>query len=143
MSMMGGNRKSMIEVFKELLEAEGFSVEIYESPMDKIMKLPPEEMIKAAMNVYASKRPISTLTDNYDLIINLAKVGGNTDQRIQWPVSKGTPDIPFYVHEVPTIFVSVQCPCHLADVPQVKTYINAYDDNDFTLKALVKFIIKS
>ena len=144
MSMMGGNRKSMIEVFKELLEAEGFSVEIYESPMDKIMKLPPEEMIKAAMNVYASKRPISTLTDNYDLIINLAKVGGNTDQRIQWPVSKGTPDIPFYVHEVPTIFVSVQCPFHLADVPQVKTYINAYDDNDFTLKALVdKMVGKS
>ena len=52
----------------------------------------------------------------------------STDQRIQWPCSKGTPDIPFYVNEVPTIFVSVQCPFHLADVPQVKTYINAYDN---------------
>ena len=105
------------------------------------MKLPKEEMIKAMMNVYAGKRPISTLTDNYDLIINVAKVAGNTDQRIQWPLSKGTPDIPFYVHEVPTIFVSVQCPFHLADVPQVKTYINAYDDNEATLKALVEKMI--
>ncbi len=67
-----------------------------------------------------------------------------TDQRVQWPLSKGTPDIPFYVHEVPTIFVSVECPFHLADVPQVKTYINAYDDKEFTMKALVdKMVGKS
>ena len=144
MALMGGNQKSMLEVVKELLEAEGFEVEIYESPMDKAMKLPPEEMMKAMMNVYAGKRPISTLTDNYDLIINIAKVGPGTDQRVQWPLSKGTPDIPFYVHEVPTIFVSVECPFHLADVPQVKTYINAYDDKEFTMKALVdKMIGKS
>lgn len=140
-AMMGGNSKSMLEVLKESLEAEGFTVEIYQSPMDKAMKLPPEEMIKAMMNVYSGKRPISTLTDNYDLIINVAKVSGNTDQRIQWPLSKGTPDIPFYVHEVPTIFVSVQCPFHLADVPQVKTYINAYDDTEATLKALVEKMV--
>ncbi len=38
------------------------------------------------MNVYAGKRPISTLTDNYDLIINIAKVGPGTDQRVQWPL---------------------------------------------------------
>ena len=144
MALMGGNQKSMPEVVKELLESEGFEVEIYESPMDKAMKLPPEEMMKAMMNVYAGKRPISTLTDNYDLIINIAKVGPGTDQRVQWPLSKGTPDIPFYVHEVPTIFVSVECPFHLADVPQVKTYINAYDDKEFTMKALVdKMVGKS
>ena len=123
---------------KELLEEEGFEVEIWESPMDKIMKLPPEEMMKAAMNVYAGKKPITTLTDNYDLIINLANIGASVDQRLQWPPSKGTPDIPFYVNEVPTIFVSLQCPFHLADVPQVKTYINAYDNKDFTIKALVE-----
>ena len=52
--------------------------------------------------------------------------------------SKGTPDIPFYINEVPTIFISVQCPFHLADVPQVKTYINAYDNKDVTFDALVE-----
>ena len=135
---MMGNGKTPSQVMKELLEKEGFVVEIYESPMDKIMKLPPEEMMKAVMNVYAQKRPIADLTNNYDLIINLANVAPSTDQRIQWTPAKGTPDIPFYVNEVPTIFVSLQCPFHLADVPQVKTYINTYDSKDFTIKALVE-----
>ena len=101
------------------------------------MQLPPEERMAATANVYAQKRPITDLTDNYDLIINLASVNPNTDQRIHWPASKGTPDIPFYVNEVPTIFISLQCPFHLADVPQVKTYINAYDNKDVTFTALV------
>ena len=139
--LMGGAKKKPIDILKELLEAEGFYVEIWESPMDKVMKLPKEEMAKAMANVYAAKRPIAELTDNYDLIINIANVNPNTDQRVQWPASKGTPDIPFYVNEVPTIFVSVKCPFHLADVPQVKTYINAYDDNAVTLEALVQKLV--
>ena len=102
-----------------------------------ISKLPKEDMGAALGNVYAGKRPIAELTSKYDLIINLADVGASVDQRLQWPPSKGTPDIPFYVNEIPTIFVSVQCPFHLADVPQVKTYINTYDSKDYTLKALV------
>jgi beta-N-acetylhexosaminidase len=93
---------------------------------------------QAVANVYAQKRPIKELVEQYDLIINVASVQPNTDQRIQWPASKGTPDIPFYVHEVPTIFVSVQAPNHLADVPQVQTYINTYDSKPFTLQALVE-----
>ncbi|HFM7441346.1 TPA: beta-hexosaminidase, partial [Enterococcus faecium] len=64
-------------------------------------------------------------------------VNPGTVQRIVWPASKGTPDIPFYIHEIPTIFVSVQCPFHLADVPQVKTYINTYDGKQETLEILV------
>ena len=141
LELMGGAKKKPIDTLKDLLEAEGFQVEIWESPMDKVMKLPKEEMAKAMANVYAAKRPIADLTDNYDLIINIANVNPNTDQRVQWPASKGTPDIPFYVNEVPTIFVSVKCPFHLADVPQVKTYINTYDDSDITLEALVQKLV--
>nr|WP_250279006.1 glycoside hydrolase family 3 N-terminal domain-containing protein [[Clostridium] colinum] len=135
--LMGGKKKSAIEMTKEFLEEEGFEVTIYESPMKKIENLPPEEMRVALGNIYAAKRPISDLTNNYDLIINIANINPNTDQRILWPASKGTPDIPFYVNEVPTIFISVNCPFHLADVPQVKTYINAYDNREDTIKILV------
>jgi beta-N-acetylhexosaminidase len=135
--LIGSSGPSALEIMKGILEEEGFEVTVWESPTEKIMKLPEEEMKKAIGKVYAQKRPISDLTDNYDLVINIASVNPNTDQRIQWPASKGTPDIPFYVNEIPTIFVSVQCPFHLADVPQVKTYINAYDNKDYTIKALV------
>lgn len=135
--MFARNAVKPVEIIKEMLEKEGFAVTIWEPIIDKIDKLPKEEQIAAIMNIYAQKRPISEFTDNYDLVINLANVGPSVDQRVQWPPSKGTPDIPFYVNEVPTIFVSLQSPFHLADVPQVKTYINCYDDKDFTLKALV------
>ena len=42
---MGGAKKKPIEIVKELLEAKGFDVEIWESPIDKIMKLPKEEIL--------------------------------------------------------------------------------------------------
>ncbi|WP_373705684.1 glycoside hydrolase family 3 protein [Jeotgalibaca porci] len=142
-AMIGNNEKPSAKM-KEILEAEGFEVSIWESAEERISGLPLEERQKELRNVYAQKRPIADLTDNYDLIINLAVVNPNTDQRIQWPASKGTPDIPFYVHEVPTIFVSLQAPFHLADVPQVQTYINAYDAKEITMKALVeKFLGRS
>lgn len=135
--IMGGGPKA-VDILKKQLEDEGFEVSIWESPMDKVMKLPPEERMGAMMNIYAGKKPIADLVSQYDLIINIANVAPGVTQRIQWPLSKGTPDIPFYINEIPTIFVSVNCPFHLADVPQVKTYINCYDNKDYTLKALVE-----
>ncbi len=133
-----GSKEKAVDIMKELLEAQGFEVTVWESTEEKIMKLPEDERAAAIANVYAQKRPITELTDNYDLIINIANVNPGTVQRIVWPASKGTPDIPFYVHELPTIFVSVQYPYHLADVPQVKTYINTYDSRKQTLEVLVE-----
>lgn len=133
-----GSREKAVDSMKELLEAKGFEVTVWESTEERIMKLPEEERGAAIANVYAQKRPITELTDHYDLVINIANVNPGTVQRIVWPASKGTPDIPFYIHEVPTIFISVQYPYHLADVPQVKTYINAYDSRKQTLEVLVE-----
>ncbi|WP_462408586.1 glycoside hydrolase family 3 protein [Neobacillus sp. Marseille-QA0830] len=133
-----GSKDKAVDMMKELLEAQGFEVTVWESTEERIMKLPEEERGAAIANVYAQKRPITELTDHYDLIINMANVNPGTVQRIVWPASKGTPDIPFYIHEVPTIFISVQYPYHLADVPQVKTYINAYDSRKQTLEVLVE-----
>lgn len=137
-ALLGGAGPKPTDVLKKLLEEKGFDVEIYESPMKKIAALPLEEQMENIAGVYAAKRPIHELTSKYDLIINVANVNPGTVQRIVWEASKGTPDIPFYVHEIPTIFVSVQYPYHLADVPQVKTYINAYDGKPQTLEVLVE-----
>lgn len=138
-----GKKESYIDYLKNKLEAEGFEVTIYESAIDKIAKLPKEEVGQAMKNMYAGKAPITNITDNYDLIIQVAYVDSlcATVQRIEWKLSKGTPDMPWYVHELPTIFISLCCPFHLADVPQVKTYINAYDKNEHTLDALVEKLV--
>ncbi|EEY11651.1 TPA: beta-hexosaminidase [Mannheimia haemolytica] len=136
--MVAGSQRSATEILKEKLAEKGFTVSIYTSPMDNILKMSDEEQVNTIRNEYSQKRPITTLTDHYDLIINVANVQMSTVQRIVWQATKGTPDIPFYVHEVPTIFVSVQCPFHLVDVPQVKTYINAYDGKEPTIELLVE-----
>lgn len=137
-AMINAGKKRATDTLKELLEARGHQVSIWENTEARIAKLPEEERPAAIANVYASKRPIAEITDNYDLIINLVDVNsGGTTQRIIWPAAKGTPDQPFYVHEIPTIVVSVQHPFALADMPQVATYINAYDGLPATLEALV------
>ncbi len=58
-------------------------------------------------------------------------------ERVYWPATKGTYDIPWFVHEIPTIVASTASPHLLPDIPQVKTYINCYDDKDVTLDALI------
>jgi len=57
---------------------------------------------------------------------------------------------PWFMQDVPTIFVSLANPYHLFDVPMIKTYINCYTNNDQTLQVLVdkllgkeKFVGKS
>ncbi|HEM2811226.1 TPA: beta-hexosaminidase [Streptococcus suis] len=137
-AMINAGKKRAADTLKELLEARGHQVSIWENTEARIAKLPEEERPAAIANVYASKRPIAEITEHYDLIINLVDVNsGGTTQRIIWPAAKGTPDQPFYVHEIPTIVVSVQHPFALADMPQVATYINAYDGLPDTLEALV------
>lgn len=136
-AMVAGLKKRASEIMKENLEERGHEVTVWESTEERIMKLPVEKRAAAMANVYAQKQPISNLTDNYDLILNLVNVNlGSTTQRIIWPAAKGTPDQPFYVHEIPTIVVSVQHPFALADMPQAGTYINAYDGEENTLLAL-------
>ena len=127
------------EVLAGLMRERGYDVDLYESLTDKSERMTSEEFAEVVRGAYAGKAPISAITDNYDLVISVAQVNGlmQPTERVYWPASKGTPDIPWYVHEVPTIFVSVAAPYHLADVPQVKTFVNAYDSQDHTVKAVL------
>ena len=141
-AIMKKPKETIYDYFSKLLENEGFVVERFVSLMDKVKYMPPYEAIKAVMNVYGAKTPVSNLVDNYDLIIQMAHFDShNTVERISWKMSKGTADIPWYVHEVPTIFISLKSPFHLFDVPQVKTYINCYDKNRNTIEALVRKLV--
>ncbi|MEI8095689.1 MAG: glycoside hydrolase family 3 N-terminal domain-containing protein [Spirochaetales bacterium] len=131
------------ELLAELLRAQGFEVTIFESLFNKILKLGEDERRTAVLNMYAGKAAVAEFTAAYDAVINVANVIGGMQpvERISWPASKGTPDIPWYVHELPTVFVSVACPFHLADAPQVKCYINTYDGRPATMELLVEKLL--
>lgn len=139
MAVLGGGAGHPADRLVEKLKERGYDATVYESLKRRAAGKGEEELAKLVMSAYEGKAPISNLTDNYDLVISAAKVDGLMQpiERVYWPSTKGTNDIPWYVHEIPTIFVSFASPNQLPDVPQVKTFINAYDDQDFTLDAVL------
>jgi beta-N-acetylhexosaminidase len=114
-------------LFVELLEAEGFEVTRF---------VPPDMWS-------ADSPPTSETTERYDLIIYLARLATKSNQtavRIEWAQPMGS-NVPIYVASVPTVFISVENPYHLLDVPRVPVYINTYNSSDRTIRALVEKLL--
>ncbi|HEM6016324.1 TPA: glycoside hydrolase family 3 protein [Streptococcus suis] len=77
--------------------------------------------------------------EEVDLALTVANVigyGAQNNYRIQWKTAMSN-EVPWYVHEVPTIFVSLNYTTHLHDVTMVKTAINAYHHNKNTIESLL------
>jgi len=139
MAMGGGvGKKNPAEELRDRLIEKGFDAFIYESPLDKIKKqIAAGE--KPNLNLYfAGKNAISDFVAGQDLVITLCDV---MNGRPAFGLSKGGGEIPWYVFELPVVAISVNAPTMLADIPQVRTYINAYDSKPSTLDALVDKLI--
>jgi beta-N-acetylhexosaminidase len=136
-AIFGGGGTPPWETVAELLRAAGHEVEIYESAVEKLLKLPEEERMAGLQSMYAGKAPIADFVAQYDLVVNVARVVGGMQpvERVSWPASKGTPDLPWYVHELPTVLISFSTPFLLPDAPAVKCYVNAYDAKPQTIEA--------
>ncbi|MBO5109788.1 MAG: beta-hexosaminidase [Clostridia bacterium] len=134
LAMGGGAKKNPAEELRDRLIAKGFDAFIYESPIEKIKKqIAAGE--KPSLNVYfAGKNAIADFVSQQDLVITLCDV---MNGRPSFGMSKGGGEIPWYVFELPVVAISVNAPTMLADIPQVRTYINAYDSKPDTLDALV------
>jgi beta-N-acetylhexosaminidase len=119
-----GTAKTPAEAFKALLEKEGFTVEIFAAPRGGL---------EGSMRSYAD------CVAGYDLMMYLANLGARSNQtlvRIKWAPPMGS-DVPIYLNSVPTVFISLENPYHLLDVPRVKTYINTYGSSDLVLEKLM------
>ena len=140
---MSGGKKTPADLLKEKLEAKGFEVRLYESPMEKIQKRMAAGE-KVDFNIYfAGKDTISEFVGAQDLIITLVDVAGGFQAvaRPGFGMTKGGGEIPWYVFELPVVVVGCQQPTILADIPQARTYINTYDQTPATLDALVDALI--
>ena len=138
-AMGAGKKKSPIEKFCEKLNEKGFEAFIYESPLDKMVKQV-EAGGKMDLNLYfAGKNAIADFVAGQDLVISFFNVGNGHPT---FGLSKGGGEIPWYVHELPVIGISVNKPTMLADAPMLRTYINTYDSNDDTLDALVDALME-
>ncbi len=139
MAMGGGaGKQNPAEKLRDRLIAKGFDAFIYESPLDKIKK----ELAEGKpfnLNLYfAGKNAIEDFKAGQDVIISLYDV---MNGRPSFGLSKGGGEIPWYVFELPVIGISVNAPTMLADVPMLRTYINAYDSKDDTMDALADALV--
>ena len=89
----------------------------------------------------AVKGKMEDLRKTYDVCLVVLNVSGfaqyNT-MRVKWAQPA---DQPWYVSELPTIFLSLNYTNHLIDVPMAKTYINAYLDSETVMEAAIEKIM--
>ena len=139
MAMGGGAaKKNPAETLRDMLIEKGFDAFIYESPLDKI-KAQIAAGEKPSLNLYfAGKNAIEDFVAGQDIIISLYDVANG---RPSFGISKGGGEIPWYVFEQDVIGISVNMPTMLADVPMLRTYINAYDSKPYTMEALVEALM--
>lgn len=120
---LGYLRSSIGDKFKVLLEKEGFEVTPF-----------------VTNGTYEGlQESFEGVLGKYDYIIYLANLETKSNQttvRIEWTNPMGV-NVPIYINSIKTIFVSLANPYHLLDVPRVKTYINTYGTNEFTLSCLI------
>ena len=124
-SFFDGN--NVTEEFRKLLENEGFEIEVF----------------NANKGMEGMMTPSKDVLGKYDLIIYVANIitkSNQTTVRIEWAMPMGI-NIPIYLTSIPTIFVSVENPYHLLDVPMIKTYINGYSHNDVVIQSLVNKLV--
>jgi len=118
-----GDSDSLQTIVKEL-ESRGFEVTVNEgNTRVKGPTLKYREEVDAAL-----------------VFSNVVGYGAENNYRIKWKMAMSN-EVPWYVHEVPTVFVSLNYTTHLTDVPMVKCYINAYKDTEITIKAVVDKIM--
>ena len=122
------SNERVITQFRDLLLKEGFDVEIYE-----------KESFETA------KFDVHTFHEKYDLVIYLANVENQSNKvtnRLSWYTFWGNGNnVPWFVKERPVLFISLANPYHLVDVPMVKTYINAYSNNEYVIEAAAEKIM--
>ena len=82
---------------------------------------------------------VDEMREKYDLIVYSAMVRARYQPvaRIDWSSPQGA-NIPTLCHTIPTVFISLESPYHLVDVPQVRTYINCYNGTQSVIDALME-----
>ncbi|MGV8849192.1 MAG: glycoside hydrolase family 3 protein [Propionibacteriaceae bacterium] len=117
-------RQGACEIIRQKLVDEGFDVDTFK-----------------AKNFFEGEvDKTSDFIGVYDAIVyvaNLSTRSNQTSVRIEWAQPMGA-NCPHYLASIPTVFISLENPYHLIDIPRVKTFINTYNSNDNVLDAVAE-----
>ncbi|NQD87925.1 glycosyl hydrolase [Paenarthrobacter sp. CM16] len=127
-----------LDTVREELEAAGFQVSVFRTAEQR------EAAGETGMNFMrvVSEEATGDYAERYDAAFIFANVKGFAQEaaiRIKWS-SPMAAEIPWYATEVPTVFVSLNQPNHLIDVPMVKTAIHAHAATREAIRATIRKI---
>jgi len=114
---------------KEKLEKEGFEVSLFDYGKPDFYEL--------------FEGGVADIKSKFDLAIYVACMDTASNQsvrRIDW-VHLMAADAPWFLNEVPAMFISIANPYHLVDAPMVKTFINAYTPSEEIVDQVVEKIM--
>ena len=119
------SNKRVCASFVQGLEARGFEVTVYEPEGFEVME-----------------DSVESFKSRYDLIFyvgNIETASNKTVSRLNWHTMFGLGNnMPWMVHEMPALFVSVGNPYHLLDAPMIKTFVNGYCNSEYVIHAVVE-----
>lgn len=113
---------SLREIVKKELEQRGFSVELYDPAKDSVDGT--GSLDRGILGLY---------------LCNLGVRIGNTATHVYWTAERGL-GLPLFPKELDYLFVSFGSPYHLADVPRIPAFLNAYAASEIIAKAVVEKI---
>ncbi len=120
----------VMDQFQQLLEDQGFEVDRY---------------VPETMESIMQGMSVRRFTGKNDLVIylgNIENASNKTTNRINWHTLFGLGNnLPWFVNDVPTLFISLANPYHLVDIPMIGTYINCYSNHDIMLEAVFEKLI--
>ncbi len=126
--------KTATDMFKAELESHGFEVVDLDfgGGFDN-----PEKM----MEVYLmSVEKLKSLADVFVYVSSIIPASNATSIRINYQSFAGL-DAPWFVKEVPTMYVSFGSPYHGYDFSEIKTGVNAYSNTETVVKTTVEKIV--
>ena len=115
----------------------GYEVTLHDSYYDLTVKhgFSRENMMKSV--VIGSVEKFKQKYDAVFMFINISGYAQKNIVRLEWAVKHST-EIPWYVHELPTVIISLNYTNHLIDVPMAKCFINAYAPTEQVLEHLMR-----
>ncbi len=123
------SRKNRPDPVKELVREEllraGYEVTMHDSYYDLVLKKGISLETELESVVIGKVEEFKKKYDGVFVFINMKGYAQENNVRLSWSIGHSI-EIPWYMQEVPTVFVSLNYTNHLLDVPMAKTFINAY-----------------
>lgn len=135
-----GNHPDPVKTLvKEEMEAMGYQVCVHESYYDLVIQngFSPEDQLKS---VIIGK--VEAFKQSYDAVfvfINMKGYAQENNVRLGWSCGHSV-EIPWYIKELPTVFISLNYTNHLLDVPMARTLVNAYAPTRIVIKETLQKI---